>query len=67
MKFFTTTFLLAALTATAALAMPAPEAEAEVAAAMLEKRQSCKRVRRFRRDQYGVCVDKANVRKFKFS
>ncbi|KAI4098815.1 MAG: hypothetical protein LQ345_007500, partial [Seirophora villosa] len=57
--FFTTTFLLAALTATTAFAMPAPEAEAEaeVAAATLEKRQSCKRVRRFLPDQSGVCVD----------
>ncbi|KAL8645741.1 MAG: hypothetical protein Q9210_006539, partial [Variospora velana] len=57
MKFLTTTFLLAALTATTALAMPAPEAEAEPApGATLEKRQSCKRVRRFLPDQSGVCV-----------
>lgn len=41
-----------------ALAMPAPEAEPlEERAATLEKRQSCKRVRRFWPDQKGVCVD----------
>lgn len=58
MKFFTT--LLIGLTAATALALPAPEAEADLLeerGAALEKRQSCKRVRRFRRDQNGICVD----------
>ncbi|KAI4175122.1 MAG: hypothetical protein LQ343_001883 [Gyalolechia ehrenbergii] len=57
MKFPITTLLLT-LTATAVLGMPAPEAEPlEERAAALEKRQSCKRVRRFLPDQSGVCVD----------
>ncbi len=54
MKFLST--LLLALTATTVLAMPAPAEQLEERAD-LEKRQSCKRVRRFAVDQYGICVD----------
>ncbi|KAL8723960.1 MAG: hypothetical protein Q9181_007054 [Wetmoreana brouardii] len=48
--------IIIALTATTALAMPAPEPEIDERG-LLEKRQSCKRKLRWRRDQNGICVD----------
>lgn len=62
MKFLNTLLLVALGATTTTLAMPALEAEpnslslAERAEA-LEQRVSCKRVRRFLTDQYGICVD----------